>query len=58
MEDEIIQKIYKLTTELASQQQSNQELATGLTTQITDLKVKLLYAFFILLHLLCKRNMS
>ncbi|GAA5794980.1 hypothetical protein HPULCUR_000330 [Helicostylum pulchrum] len=40
MEDEIIQKIYKLTTELASQQQSNQELATGLTTQITDLKQK------------------
>lgn len=40
MEDEIIQKIYKLTTELASQQQNNQDLASGLTNQLTELKVK------------------
>lgn len=39
MEDEIIQKIYKLTTELASQQQSNQDLASGLTNQLSELKV-------------------
>lgn len=39
MEDEIIQKIYKLTSELASQQQNNQELATSLTGQLSDLKV-------------------
>lgn len=58
MEDEIIQKIYKLTTELASQQQSNQELATGLTTQITDLKVKLVYAFFYFILFALQRNMS
>ncbi|KAI9346367.1 hypothetical protein BD770DRAFT_463100 [Pilaira anomala] len=40
MEDEIIQKIYKLTTELASQQQNNQDLASGLTNQLTELKQK------------------
>lgn len=40
MEDEIIQKIYKLTTELASQQQNNQELASSLTFQISELKVR------------------
>lgn len=39
MEEEIIQKIYKLTNELASQQQSNQDLATTLNGQLTDLKV-------------------
>lgn len=39
MEEEIIQKIYKLTNELASQQQSNQDLATSLTSQLSDLKV-------------------
>ncbi|CAO3618782.1 unnamed protein product [Mucor fragilis] len=38
MEEEIIQKIYKLTNELASQQQSNQDLATTLNGQLTDLK--------------------
>jgi hypothetical protein len=41
MEEEIIQKIYKLTNELASQQQSNQDLATNLTFQLTDLKVNI-----------------
>ncbi|KAF1804845.1 hypothetical protein V8B55DRAFT_1382004 [Mucor lusitanicus] len=40
MEEEIIQKIYKLTNELASQQQSNQDLATTLNGQLTDLKTK------------------
>ncbi|CAO3657535.1 unnamed protein product [Mucor hiemalis] len=40
MEDEIIQKIYKLTSELASQQQNNQELATSLTGQLSHLKQK------------------
>lgn len=40
MEDEIIQKIYKLTSEIASQQQSNQDLATSLTGQLSDLKQK------------------
>ncbi|CAO0798773.1 unnamed protein product [Mucor circinelloides] len=40
MEEEIIQKIYKLTNELASQQQSNQDLASTLNGQLTDLKTK------------------
>jgi hypothetical protein len=39
MEEEILQKIYKLTNELASQQQSNQDLASGLTSQLSELKV-------------------
>lgn len=39
MEEEIIQKIYKLTNELASQQQSNQDLASTLNGQLADLKV-------------------
>ncbi|KAI9474090.1 MAG: hypothetical protein EXX96DRAFT_580571 [Benjaminiella poitrasii] len=40
MEDEIVQKIYKLASELAFQQQSNQDLATGLSSQLSDLKTK------------------
>ncbi|KAI8639257.1 hypothetical protein BD408DRAFT_453201 [Parasitella parasitica] len=38
MEEEIIQKIYKLTNELVSQQQSNQDLASTLNGQLADLK--------------------
>jgi hypothetical protein len=52
MEEEIIQKIYKLTNELAAQQQSNQDLASTLNSQLADLKVlvcdkykKYLYSF-------------
>ena len=40
MEEEIIQKIYKLTNELAAQQQSNQDLASTLNSQLADLKTK------------------
>ncbi|CEP19628.1 hypothetical protein [Parasitella parasitica] len=40
MEEEIIQKIYKLTNELASQQQSNQDMASTLNGQLTHLKTK------------------
>lgn len=39
MEEEILQKISKLTNELASQQQNNRDLASGLTTQLSELKV-------------------
>ncbi|OBZ87357.1 hypothetical protein A0J61_04593 [Choanephora cucurbitarum] len=40
MEEEILQKIYKLTTELTSQQQNNQDLALSLSNQLSDLKHK------------------
>ncbi|KAI8386816.1 hypothetical protein BD560DRAFT_141981 [Blakeslea trispora] len=40
MEEEILQKIYKLTNELTSQQQSNQELALSLSSQLSELKHK------------------
>jgi hypothetical protein len=39
MEEEILQKISKLTNELASQQQSNQDLASGLRSQLSELQV-------------------
>lgn len=46
MEDEIVQRIYKLTNELASQQQSNQELASDLTGQLSELKVSISSSVF------------
>lgn len=49
MEEEIIQKIYKLTNELASQQQSNQDLASTLNGQLADLKV----LFFFVINTFC-----
>ncbi|KAI8079617.1 uncharacterized protein B0P05DRAFT_571533 [Gilbertella persicaria] len=40
MEEEVLQKIYKLANELAHQQQHNQDLASSLTHQLSDLKSK------------------
>lgn len=40
MEEEIIQKIYSLTADLASQQKNNHELASGLSSQLAELKVR------------------
>ncbi|KAI8379320.1 uncharacterized protein BYT42DRAFT_568409 [Radiomyces spectabilis] len=37
-DDEILQKIWKLTNELASQQQTNQEMASDIRSQLSDLK--------------------
>ncbi|KAI7907873.1 uncharacterized protein BX663DRAFT_492290 [Cokeromyces recurvatus] len=40
MEDEIVQKIYRLASELVYQQQNNQDLASGLSSQLSELKNK------------------
>jgi hypothetical protein len=45
MDDETVQKIYKLASELASQQQSNQELALGLSNHLNEIKVWFIYYY-------------
>lgn len=45
MTDDVFQRVLKLTNDLAVQQQSNQALASGIKSQLVELKVLSLLSF-------------